>query len=300
MLDPFFAPVALLEGLVRPLCDSLHLYSLPLHIHEILSAFAVYHVIFEYVAPPLSSWLLPQSYTKLSWESKLRWNMHCVSLVQSVSICVLALWVMYADQERKTMNLEERMWGYTGAAGMVQALATGYFLFDLSVMIRYLEVFGVGMLTHASSCLLTYTLGFRPVFNYYGCVFMLYELSTPFLNFHWFFDKLGMTGTKAQLYNGIALISVFFSCRLVWGAYSSFNIYRDVYNALYLSSDTKFDSRPELMIYGQDRSLPAWLVVLYLGGHVTLQVLNVFWLGKMIAAIKRRFSPKAKIDKKEK
>jgi len=58
------------------------------------------------------------------------------------------------------MNLEERMWGYTGAAGLVQALATGYFLFDLVVMVRYLKVFGLGMLAHASSCLLTYTLGF--------------------------------------------------------------------------------------------------------------------------------------------
>lgn len=58
------------------------------------------------------------------------------------------------------MNLEERMWGYTGAAGLVQALATGYFLFDLVVMVRYLDVFGLGMLAHASSCLLTYTLGF--------------------------------------------------------------------------------------------------------------------------------------------
>lgn len=81
-------------------------------------------------------------------------------MVQSVSISALALFVMAADKERKSMNLEERMWGYTGAAGMVQALATGYFLFDLTVMIRYLDVFGVGMLTHASSCLVTYTLGF--------------------------------------------------------------------------------------------------------------------------------------------
>ena len=165
MLDPFFASIPLLEGLVRPLCNALHLHSLPLHIHEILSAFAVYHVIFEYIAPQFSTWLLPKSYTRLSWESKLRWNMHCVSLVQSTAISVLALWVMSVDEERKTMNLEERMWGYTGAAGMVQALATGYFLFDLSVMIRYLEVFGVGMLTHASSCLLTYTLGFVGLLN---------------------------------------------------------------------------------------------------------------------------------------
>lgn len=58
------------------------------------------------------------------------------------------------------MNHEERMWGYTGAAGLVQALATGYFLFDLVVMLRYTKVFGLGMLAHASSCLLTYTLGF--------------------------------------------------------------------------------------------------------------------------------------------
>jgi hypothetical protein len=160
MLDPFFESFPPLEQFVRPICEALHLNSLPLHIHEILSAFAAYHIIFEYLATPLSTFFLPKSYTRLSYESRLRWNMHCVSMVQSVTICVLALWVMSMDQERKTMNLEERMWGYTGAAGMVQALATGYFLFDLSVMVRYLDVFGVGMLTHASSCLLTYTLGF--------------------------------------------------------------------------------------------------------------------------------------------
>lgn len=54
------------------------------------------------------------------------------------------------DDERRNMTLEERLWGYTGAAGLVQALATGYFLFDLVVMIRYLDVFGLGMLAHAS------------------------------------------------------------------------------------------------------------------------------------------------------
>jgi hypothetical protein len=160
MHDPFFPPLPALQKLVTPLCNALHLYSLPFHIHEILSAFAIYHVIFEYIAPPLSGFFLSKQYTGLSRESKLRWNMHCVSMVQSVTICTLALWVATVDEERRNMNHEERMWGYTGAAGMVQAFATGYFLFDLSVMMRYLDVFGVGMLTHASSCVITYTLGF--------------------------------------------------------------------------------------------------------------------------------------------
>jgi len=222
--------------------------------------------------------------------------MHCASMVQSVVICIMALGTIALDQERRNMNLEERMWGYTGAAALVQALATGYFLFDLVVMIRYLDVFGVGMLAHASSCFVTYTLGFRPIFNYYGCVFMLYELSTPFLNIHWFFDKLGMTGTKAQFYNGLALLVVFFCCRLVWGAYSSFNIYRDVWNALYLSSLPKIDTNDELMRFGDDRSLPISVLVFYLTGHVTLQLLNVYWFGKMIAAVRKRF---VKTEKKQ-
>jgi hypothetical protein len=127
---------------------------------------------------------------------------------------------------------------------------------------------------------------------------MLYELSTPFLNLHWFFDKLNMTGSKAQLYNGIALVSVFFSCRLVWGAYSSFNIYRDTWNALYFDpSKAKLSMNENMMRFGHDHALPAWLVIIYMGGHVTLQLLNVFWLGKMIAAIRKRFTPEAKTTK---
>ncbi|CZT08110.1 related to DUF887 domain protein [Rhynchosporium graminicola] len=290
MLDPFFAPIPILTETARPLCEYLSLQSLPLHIHEIFFAFGFYHIIFEYLAPPLSSYFLPKQYIKLSSESKLRWNMHCASMVQSCTITLLALWTIDSDDERRNMNLDARMWGYTGAGALVQALATGYFLFDLVVMIRHLDVFGLGMLAHATSCLITYTLGFRPIFNYYGCVFMLYELSTPFLNIHWFFDKMGMTGTRAQLYNGMALLAVFFSCRLVWGAYSSFNIYRDVWDALHLDEPSaKATATVGTMQFAGDRTLPMWLVILYMGGHVTLQVLNVFWFGKMVAAVRKRF-----------
>jgi hypothetical protein len=125
---------------------------------------------------------------------------------------------------------------------------------------------------------------------------MLYELSTPFLNIHWFFDKLGMTGTKAQLYNGLTLLVVFFCCRLVWGAYSSFNIYRDVWNALHLDVHRKRSNNEEIMRFGGEELLPMWLVVLYMGGHVTLQVLNVYWFEKMISAVKKRF---AKVEEKK-
>ncbi len=96
---------------------------------------------------------------------------------------------------------------------------------------------------------------------------MLYELSTPFLNIHWFLDKTGMTGTKIQLYNGLTLLSVFFCCRLVWGAYSSFGIYADMWGALFLDRSTKIELGDEMMRFAGERVLPVWLAVLYMGGH---------------------------------
>jgi len=76
--------------------------------------------------------------------------------------------------------------------------------------------------------LLTVNFSQRPFANYYGISFILYELSTPFLNIHWFCDKLDLTVSKIQLYNGFALLATFFGSRLVWGTYQSVLTYQDV------------------------------------------------------------------------
>lgn len=58
------------------------------------------------------------------------------------------------------MTAQERVHGYTGAAGMIQGLATGYFLWDLMITLQNLRVFGIGMLAHATSALLVFSFGF--------------------------------------------------------------------------------------------------------------------------------------------
>lgn len=132
---------------------------------------------------------------------------------------------------------------------------------------------------------------------------MLYELSTPLLNIHWFLDKVGMTGSKVQIYNGVALIVTFFAVRLVYGAYMSVKIYSDVWNALHLECgsiafETKGEERdlwsPSTPL--ADCPIPTWILVIYLGSHVTLNSLNVYWFAAMIRAIKKRadLAPKPK------
>ncbi|CAG8977085.1 hypothetical protein HYALB_00005793 [Hymenoscyphus albidus] len=299
---------------IQPFADYTGLVTLPLHIHEVLGSFLAYYFINVAVAPWISRKLFPVKYAKLSPDRKINWDVHVVSLCQSTVINVLALWVMHADEERKNMNALERVWGYTGAAGMIQGMAAGYFLWDLVVTLQNVRLFGLGMLAHAMSALIVFSFGFRPFVNFYGCTFILYELSSPLLNFHWFFDKLDMTGSKAQLYNGIMLLATFFSCRLVWGTYQSVRVYQDVWAAVHhqsaaasihldalnngtaagLDAATGHSAAPihsEMMRFAGEEYVPLWLAFTYLGSNIILNTLNFYWFGKMIETVRKRFQP---------
>jgi hypothetical protein len=317
MHDPFpFPPSPWLSKAIQPFADYFHFTTLPLHIHEVLGSFLGYTFINIVVAPILSKWLFPVRYTKLSPEKKINWDVHVVSLVQSTTINILALWVMFTDEERKNMDWRERVWGYTGAAGMIQGMAAGYFLWDLMVTVQHLKVFGPGMLAHAISALVVFSFGFvsyppltgaaqlttsqRPFVNFYGCTFILYELSSPFLNFHWFFDKLDMTGSKAQLYNGFMLLFTFFSCRLVWGTYQSVRVYQDVWAALHHKPTEKLVSEGGVMRFAGEEYCPLWLAFAYLGSNVILNTLNFYWFGKMIETLRKRFQSPQGGKRKEK
>ncbi|KAM7221641.1 TRAM, LAG1 and CLN8 domain containing protein [Rhypophila decipiens] len=304
MRDPFpLPPIPALSKASEPLAKLLAFPTLPLHVHEVVASALFYTFVQVVVSPVLSTWLFPQHYPKTR-AKKINWDAHVVSLIQSTLINALALWVIFVDDERWNSNFEERVWGYTGSSGMIQAMACGYFVWDLLVTLLYLDVFGLGLLAHAVSALAVYSFGFRPFLNFYSCIFILYELSTPFLNIHWFFDKLNMTGSRAQLYNGIALLFTFFSCRLVWGTYQSIVVYGDMWKAVHTAPDrihvvnalsqnaTLTDPNFNMMSFvTEEEPVPVWLALIYVASNLTLNGLNWVWFFKMIAAVRKRFEP---------
>ncbi|KAH8676369.1 TLC domain-containing protein [Xylariales sp. PMI_506] len=306
MKDPFpIPPFPALSKAVQPWAEYLSMHTLPLHVHEILITAAFYQFINVVVSPIVSKRLFPRQYKGLSDKTRLNWDVHVVSLVQSCIINILALWVMFTDEERWAMDTQERVYGYTGAAAMIQALGAGYFLWDLIITASNMHIFGIGMLAHAIAALLVYSFGFRPFLNYYSTTFILWELSSPFLNVHWFCDKLGLTGSKIQLYNGITLIFTFFSCRLVWGTFQSFMVAKDVWAGHinkptyipFTSQSTQILSVPAqyestMQFVTESSSVPLWLVGIYLGSNITLNFLNFYWFVKMIQAVQKRFDPK--------
>ncbi|OLN92904.1 putative TLC domain-containing protein C17A2.02c [Colletotrichum chlorophyti] len=308
MKDPFFfEPIPWLVKATQPLADYFCLPTLPIHIHEVLAASLFYSVIYYPISPLLSRLIVGRKYVDLPRRRRVNWDAHVVSLVQSTLINALAIWIMVVDTERNEMDWQARMWGYTGAAGMIQALATGYFLWDLVVTSCNMDVFGIGTLAHAISALFVYSLGFRPFLNYYGCIFILWELSTPFLNIHWFFDKLGMTGSRAQLYNGLVLLFTFFSCRLIYGTYQSVRVFTDIYAAIDAHPVLPKDISPEtgallspsgvMRFATADSTVPTWLAVTYLMSNLTLNFLNFYWFIMMIRAVRKRFQPAKTTEK---
>ena len=165
MHDPFPLPrPTALVPYVEKLAGHLSLKTLPLHYHEVALAYAIYHTTNKFISPAVSRYFFPRIYPSFNARTKLNWDVHVVSFVQSVLICTLALWVMWTDKERHDMDTKERVYGYTGASGLIQAFAGGYFLWDLVVTVQNVKIFGIGMLFHALSALCVFSLGFVSAF----------------------------------------------------------------------------------------------------------------------------------------
>jgi TLC domain len=123
-----------------------------------------------------------------------------------------------------------------------------------------------------------------------------------------------MTGSLAQLINGIFLLFTFFCCRLLWGTYQSLRVYQDLWSAVHFSGvsshpfissapstpDTNIMHYTTTLAPGVPQYIPLFLVLLYLGSNLVLNALNFYWFGKMIETLRKRFEPAAAGAEKKK
>lgn len=165
MIDPLPSNPQFLQNLIEPLAARVGLQTVHLHTHEIIFAFALYQFLDSWVAPTVSTWLFPTFYPDLPLRTKINWNIHLVSLFQSVLICTLAFWVIIYDNDRRFLDANGRILGYNGATGMTQAFAAGYFLWDVLISVRSFSILGPGSLAHAISALIIVCLGFVSLVN---------------------------------------------------------------------------------------------------------------------------------------
>ncbi len=124
---------------------------------------------------------------------------------------------------------------------------------------------GIGFLVHAICCLFIYMNCLFPVMQYYGCLFLLFELSTPLLHIRQFFilAKKNSGALFSLVQYSFAL--VFFLVRLVGGFYMSYYWWAELAPPWW---------------NGQLHSFS--IMSVYFAINLVLNVLNTFWFAKII------------------
>ncbi|KAJ1966153.1 hypothetical protein IWQ62_002496 [Dispira parvispora] len=219
---------------LRPMFEAVGLPKLTDHWHLVVLS-TLACVVVDKLSATVSPLLFPKSFRRMKPFQQANWHIHVVSMVH----CLFAIYfcIPLINHPRLTYDTMYGYWPY----------------FSDGVAI---------------------TLGYRPFLNAYGPIFLMFEMSTPFLNIHWFMDKLGLTGSVYQMVNGVLLLVAFFLSRLVFGIYWAGYFYLDVYHNWH--------------------RIPTYLALMYVIGNISLNLLNMYWFTKMITAVQSRFTPTTK------
>lgn len=230
------------------------------HIHLLVATIIFYQTLFT-TSSILAPVIFRKAFKGVSRKTAIDFHVHVVSLVQSLLITALSIPAMI-----ESPLAHDRLFGYSPYNGFVATLALGYFIWDSYISAVYVNYFGIGFLIHGLVSACVFFSGLTQPFIYYYCpIFLLFEVSTPFLNLRWFsrqFPKI--LSEKYQLVNNTALVIVFFLSRIVFGWYQAYALFTD----FYLSYD--------------DPRFNGYVAGGIFFGNTILNILNIYWFSRML------------------
>lgn len=215
---------------------------------------------------------------KMAPSQTFRARSRVVSFIFSTTVLAQALHGLFFDENLKG----DSMTAYSPTAYLAIVNAVGYFLWDIVICLCHYADFKFGFLFHAVACFLTFVSFLVRVlhsfsacvsnvhaqhlqdgkFLFYGCFYLTFEASTPFLNLHWMFEKLGYDNSHPlKAINGVLLVIAFFTSRILCGIGYSTVVWQDL--------DQRFPS----MVDASDRHF----VYYYKFAMVSLSILNLYW-----------------------
>lgn len=240
------------------------------HWHEIAGT-VLFYVLVQRLLGPVARYCLGSTYTLLAKRTRVNFDVHVVSMVQSL-VSILALVPMWHHPlwANHRANPSGAILGYTPYAGLVALVTVGYFVWDVCVCVRHFSLFGWGFLFHAVAAGYVFACALNQFCMPWMPAFLLFELSTPFVNINWFASKLpaGSISNAATLVNGLLLLVVFFVVRIVWGLYAVYTCALDMMRVW--------------------RELGAVLPTLILLLNMLLNALNAYWFYRMVLIARKR------------
>ncbi|KAM9685456.1 TLC domain-containing protein 4-like [Trichechus inunguis] len=259
----------------------------------IFASFVTCQLLFHFVSSWFSAKVSPD-FNSLSLEKKIEWNSRVVASCQSLVAGVFSLYIFIFDEAA----IADLLGGNSSLLNVNIAISTGYFIFDLLLLIFYWRAIGrIAYVIHhctvlyafclilvllswfrlivtlctterntAWSCtILSIVAMFEPtvkegVLAYFGNFRLIVELSTLIFSQRWFLQTLGYSKySEAYVINGLLMTVMFFVMRIAVIPPFYFFIY---------------------CMYGTEAYLRLGLLIQcsWISSSVVLDVMNVMWM----------------------
>lgn len=110
----------------------------------------------------------------------------------------------------------DRLHATTGTSQMMLCIAGGFFLHDaVCCMLRESSFYVI----HGLTCCLGYVAAAAyGSGHFYGGLFLLWEISTPFVQLRWILHKMALTETGLYMLNSFMMVGSFTLVRVVFGS----------------------------------------------------------------------------------
>ncbi|KAJ2393339.1 hypothetical protein GGI05_002447 [Coemansia sp. RSA 2603] len=222
---------------------------------------ALFELVFRlgFVLTPV---LFPSSWGRLKKVERYKWCVRLASSAHAVYMVTRAL-VVIANTKLRSNPLH----GYDPVAESAFSVTVGYFLWDIIDTYKHIDIAGIGFMAHAVMAFGVYLLSFAPFLQYYGACFMMFEVSTLFLNIHLSLEDLGLQDAIMYFINGTALVSSFFFARIVYGTILSINVWKGI-------ASSEIPINPLISVFVKLANL-------------TLMGLSYYWFSVIIVTAKR-------------
>lgn len=201
------------------------------------------------------------------------WAASMVSTVHALLVTVLAFVALW---QQPSLLLSDDFFESTPLSLLTLRIFVGYVLADLapSLYYNFRWAGAIPNLCHHCFTILSWMgMGAGGYSQGLSLVLISCEITTPFINMRWFFDKCGMKETRLFKINGLCMLILWFIFRIVG----------------YFSAAPRIYSHRQGVL-----ALPAFEMFIYLFSYVVGGVLMLLWFSKMVSGALKMMKGKKK------
>eukprot|EP01129_Flabellula_baltica_P013639 TRINITY_DN6373_c0_g1_i1.p1 TRINITY_DN6373_c0_g1~~TRINITY_DN6373_c0_g1_i1.p1 ORF type:complete len:262 (+),score=26.38 TRINITY_DN6373_c0_g1_i1:658-1443(+) len=230
--------------------------------------FTLTTILIRNLGPKISPWYRQQDFHKrILFENRMCSILHLIPLLP---------WVMMELFWNDGDFREDRIFG--DSQSLVFSFSCGYFLWDIGEnIVFYHDAMAV---IHGVVSFVLYSIVNKPLVHYYGLLFLLYELSTIFMNMM-YVAKERRWGAKSSLVVQLSFAFSFFIVRIVFGLNWTSWVLQDLSEAIPNIKDP----------------LDYFALNLIWGACFVFPMINFWWMGMILnVAYTKFFSKKTKVE----